>query len=451
MSQIEPSNAFSALGLEPAIVMALDDLHFVEPSEIQRLMIPAALKGADIIGQARTGTGKTAAFGLPILQRLDLAHSLQALIVTPTRELAIQVEAEMVRFARHKSSRMIVVYGGQKIQHQTKLLERQPHVVVGTPGRILDLNQRGSLPLANMKFVVFDEVDRMFDIGFRDDVRKILALCKAPRQTIFVSATINDDIERMVQQHMTNPQRIFTAKADETLTNPEAVQYVVGVQPWDKLRALRCLIQHEQPGLAIIFCRTKRSVDKVAHGLCERGVNASAIHGDLLQNQRERVMRGFRTGKINVLVATDLASRGIDVHEISHVINYDVPEDPEAYVHRVGRTARMGATGKAFTFVSIGQAQLQTEIEKMINHLLEEYRIPGFTPSMEPSKRPGALPHPAQDGRPAASGDASAGPADSQPATPAVDGYAPTSFTAPEPTVVTRRPISGRFPTRRRR
>ena len=450
MPQIEPSNAFSALGLEPAIVMALDDLHFVEPSEIQRLMIPVALTGADIIGQARTGTGKTAAFGLPILQRLDLAQSLQALIVTPTRELAIQVEAEMVRFARHKVARMIVVYGGQKIQHQTKLLERHPHVVVGTPGRILDLNQRGSLPLANMKFVVFDEVDRMFDIGFRDDVRKILALCKAPRQTIFVSATINDDIERMVHQHMTNPQRIFTAKADETLTNPEAVQYVVGVQPWDKLRALRCLIHHEQPGLAIIFCRTKRSVDKVAHGLCERGVNASAIHGDLLQNQRERVMRGFRTGKINVLVATDLASRGIDVHEISHVINYDVPEDPEAYVHRVGRTARMGATGKAFTFVSLGQAQLQTEIEKMINHLLEEYRIPGFTPSMEPSKRPGAVPHPAQDGRSAPDG-APGAPAESLPAAPAADGYAPTSFSAAEPTIVTRRPISGRFPTRRRR
>ncbi len=446
MPPIEPPNAFAALGLEPAIVMALGDLHFVEPSEIQRLMIPVALRGTDVIGQARTGTGKTAAFGLPILQRLDPEHSLQALIVTPTRELAIQVEAEMVRFAKHKTSRMIVVYGGQKIQHQTRLLERQPHVVVGTPGRILDLNQRGCLPLGNMKFVVFDEVDRMFDIGFRDDVRKILALCKGPRQTIFVSATINDDIERMVQQHMTNPQRVFTARADETLTNPEALQYVVGVQPWDKLRALRFLIQHEQPTLAIIFCRTKRSVDKVAHALKERGVNASPIHGDLLQNQRERVMRGFRTGKINVLVATDLASRGIDVHEISHVINYDVPEAPEAYVHRVGRTARMGATGKAFTFVSIGQAQLQTEIEKLINHLLEEFRIPSFTPSMEPSQRPGYVASPG--GHPAAGAVPAQSPSAETPA--AADGYAPTSFTVTEPTI-TRRPISGRFPTRRRR
>ena len=448
MPHTELPNAFTALGLEPAIVMALGELHFVEPSEIQRLMVPVALTGADVIGQARTGTGKTAAFGLPILQRLDLAQPFQSLIVTPTRELAIQVEAEMVRFAKHKAARMIVVYGGQKIQHQTKLLERHPHVVVGTPGRILDLNQRGCLPLSNMKFVVFDEVDRMFDIGFRDDVRKILGLCKGPRQTIFVSATINDDIERMVHQHMTNPQRIFTARADEVLTNPEAVQYVVGVQPWDKLRALRLLIQHEQPTLAIVFCRTKRSVDKVAHALSERGVNASPIHGDLMQNQRERVMRGFRTGKINVLVATDLASRGIDVHEISHVVNYDVPEDPEAYVHRVGRTARMGATGKAITFVSIGQAQLQTEIEKLINHLLEEYRIPGFTPSTEPSKRPGYVaPAGAGHGPPQAGASASHTPAY---APPAADGYAPTSFAAAEPSVV-RWPISGRFPTRRRR
>ncbi|MCL5946152.1 MAG: DEAD/DEAH box helicase [Planctomycetes bacterium] len=449
MSLTESSNAFTALGLEPALVMALNELRFVAPSEIQQLMIPAALTGADVIGQARTGTGKTAAFGLPILQRLDPAQPLQALIVTPTRELAIQVEAEMVRFARHKPYHMVVVYGGQKIQHQIKLLERHPYVVVGTPGRILDLNERGYLPLGNMKFVVFDEVDRMFDIGFRDDVRKILSLCKSPRQTIFVSATINDEIERMVQQHMNHPQRFFTARADETLTNPEAVQYVVGVQPWDKLRALRLLLQHERPTLAIVFCRTKRSVDKVAHALCERGVNASPIHGDLMQTQRERVMRGFRTGKINVLVATDLASRGIDVHEISHVINYDVPEDPEAYVHRVGRTARMGATGKAFTFVSIGQAQQQTEIEKLINRLLEEYRIPGFMPSLEPSKRPGsAAPGSMESSHtdtPVADGVSLA----MSPAPAATDGYAPTSFTAAPATA--RRPLSGRFPTRRRR
>jgi ATP-dependent RNA helicase DeaD len=448
-AHIHLPQAFAQLGLEPALLQALVEIHFVEPSEIQRRMIPPALTGADIIGQARTGTGKTAAFGLPILQRMDPAQAFQALVVVPTRELAVQVEAELVRFARHKPIRLQVVYGGQKVHHDIKLLERRPHFLVGTPGRILDLVNRGVLPLGQMKFVVCDEVDRMFDIGFRDDVKKILSFCSSPHQTIFVSATINDEIERLVERHMKNPQRIFTAKADETLTNPEAVQFVVGVQPWDKLRALKLLIAHENPKLAIVFCRTKRSVDKVAHALQERGVNASPIHGDLMQNKRDRVMRGFRTGKINVLVATDLASRGIDVHEISHIINYDIPEDPEVYVHRVGRTARMGATGRAFTFVSFGQAQLQTEVEKMINHLLENHRIPGFEPTPEPGRRP---PMQGQHGQGGRSGN-QPGPSGNgqQNRSQANEGYAPTSFAASTTANAPNRPIHGRFPSRRRR
>ncbi len=444
--------AFADLGLETALLQALADVHFVDPSEIQRKMIPPALTGADILGQARTGTGKTAAFGLPILQRMNPSQSFQALVVVPTRELAVQVEAELIRFAKHKPVRLQVVYGGRKVSHDIKLLQRRPHLVVGTPGRILDLNQRGILPLGPMKFVVCDEVDRMFDIGFRDDVRKIVGLCASERQTIFVSATINDEIERLVQRHMKNPQRIFTAKPDETMTNPEATQYFVGVQPWDKLRALKLLIQHENPRLALVFCRTKRSVDKVAHGLREKGINASPIHGDLLQHKRERVMRGFRTGKINVLVATDLASRGIDVHEITHVINYDVPDDPEVYVHRVGRTARMGKTGKSFSFVARGEGQLQTEIEKLINHLLEDYRIPGFTMSPEPSLARGRSHEPAAITVPRRNADQGplspeAAPVISPP--PATE-YAPSSFTTPPPTARPR-PITGRFPSRRRR
>ncbi|NNM84431.1 MAG: DEAD/DEAH box helicase [Phycisphaerales bacterium] len=446
--------AFATLGLEQSLLLALAEIHFTEPSEIQQKLIPVALTGADCLGQARTGTGKTAAFGLPIMQRLDVHQPFQAIVVVPTRELAVQVEAELIRFAKHKPIRLQVIYGGQKVSHDIKLLERHPHVVVGTPGRIIDLYERGVLPLDRMRFVVCDEVDRMFDIGFRDDVRKILGACSGPHQTIFVSATINDEIERLVAKHMTNPQRIFTAKAEDTLTNPEATQYMVGVQPWDKLRALQMLIRHENPKLAIIFCRTKRSVDKVAHSLQLRGVNASPIHGDLLQNKRERVMRGFRTGKISVLVATDLASRGIDVHEITHVINYDIPEDPEVYVHRVGRTARMGATGKAFTFVSVGQAQLQTEIEKLINHLFEDFRIPGFIPSPEPSKRHlEAQGTGATDGATTSAEGTSAGQSGTDhpsPAPPITEGYAPVSFTQPA-AAAKPRPISGRFPTRRRR
>ncbi len=382
-----PGSAFEKLGLEPAILHALADIHFKTPSEIQEKMIPVALTGVDVIGQARTGTGKTAAFGLPILQKLDLAQSFQAIIIVPTRELAVQVEAEMRRFAKHKPVRFALAYGGTKVQGDLKQLGHQPHVIVGTPGRIMDLQERGALILDRIRFVVCDEVDRMFDIGFRDDIRKILSFCTMKHQTFFVSATISDDIERMVHKHMTNPTRIFTATKDEQLTNPEATQFYVGVQPWDKQRALRLLLRQEKPALAIIFCRTKRSVDKVADGLTRDGIAASAIHGDLMQNKRERVMRGFKTGKIHCLVATDLASRGIDVHEITHVINYDIPEDPEVYVHRVGRTARMGATGRAFTFVAQGQAQMQTEIEKLINNLMEEYRIENFVGSPEPGTR----------------------------------------------------------------
>lgn len=448
------SPEFAALGLEPALLQALAEIHFFKPSEIQEKMIPVALTGRDVLGQARTGTGKTAAFGLPILQRLDLAQPFQAIVVVPTRELAVQVEAEFVRFAKHKPVRFGLCYGGTKISGQLKLLGRNPHVIVGTPGRIIDLWERRALPLANMKFVVCDEVDRMFDIGFRDDIRKILSACSTAHQTMFVSATIGEDIERMVRQHMYEPARVFTSDPEQELTNPQAQQFYVGVNPWDKQRALRLLMRQESPDLALVFCRTKRSVDKVAAGLCKDGIAASPIHGDLEQNKRERVMRGFKTGKIRCLVATDLASRGIDVHEITHVINYDIPEDPEVYVHRVGRTARMGATGKAFTFVAQGQAQLQTEIEKLINHLMEEYRIADFVPAPEPSGRrdrmPGAAPLHLDDTHQAAAPIPGQAPPPAPPPSNVQEGYMPTGFSNVQPTKSVR-PITGRYPTKRRR
>lgn len=449
-TKLEVPGAFAQLGLEMPLLRALAEIKFIDPSEIQLKMIPVALEGRDVLGQARTGTGKTAAFGLPIAQKLNINEPFQAIVVVPTRELAVQVEAELVRFTKHKPIRLACVYGGTKVSGNVKAMQRNPHIIVGTPGRILDLMNRNLLPLDNIKFVVCDEVDRMFDIGFREDIRKILSACTAPHQTFFVSATIDDDIERMVRQFMRNPERIFTRVGTETLTCPDAQQFFAGVNAWDKQRALRLMLHHEKPSLAIIFCRTKRTVDKVAAGLESDGINASPIHGDLIQNKRERVMRGFRTGKISVLVATDLASRGIDVHEITHVINYDIPEDPEAYVHRVGRTARMGAKGRAITFVSQGQAQLQTEIEKLTNQLLEEYKIPGFTPSKEPGKRfghsgggdsAGGAPH----GQDQAGAETPEAPAKPQ----AEDGYVPTSFSNVQPTQSVR-PLSGRFPRRRR-
>ena len=450
---VDLPKAFADLGLETALLYAVADIGFTKPSEIQEKLIPIALTGADVIGQARTGTGKTAAFGLPLLQRMDLQQAFQMIVVVPTRELAVQVEAELVRFAKHKPIRFALSYGGTKMSGQMKLMGRHPHVVVGTPGRIIDLWERGALPLRDMKFVVCDEVDRMFDIGFRDDIRKILGACESPHQTIFVSATINDDIERMVGKHMRNPQRVFTADPQGELTNPEAQQFYCGVNPWDKQRALRMLMKKESPKLALVFCRTKRSVDKVAAGLNKDGISAEPIHGDLMQNKRERVMRGFKTGKIRVLVATDLASRGIDVHEISHVINYDIPEDPEAYVHRVGRTARMGATGKAITFVAHGQGQMQTEIEKLINHLMEEYRIEGFVPAPEPSQRRMQMGDPMVDRHDDSHQAAAPKPGEGvvAPVAPAADeGYQRTSFADVKPTEA-RRPLGGRYPTKRRR
>ena len=456
--KIHLPEAFAALGLEAALLRSLAEIHFSTPSEIQEKFIPVALTGVDILGQARTGTGKTAAFGLPILQKINLDQPFQAIVVVPTRELAVQVEAELRRFAKHKPIRFALSYGGTKISGNLKSLGHQPHVVVGTPGRILDLVDRGALVLSHMRFVVCDEVDRMFDIGFRDDIRKILGMCISPHQTMFVSATISDDIERMVSKHMTNPARIFTASKDEQLTNPEAVQFYVGVQPWDKQRAIRMLLRQEKPALAIVFCRTKRSVDKVAAGLTQDGLPASPIHGDLMQNKRERVMRGFKTGKIHVLVATDLASRGIDVHEITHVVNYDIPEDPEVYVHRVGRTARMGKTGRAFTFVAKGQAQMQTEIEKLINNLMTEYRIDGFVPSPEPALRhahregteDGGASSAHQPPSHASSGQPGAPEGSAPAAPPAQEGYMPTGFSNVQPTKSVR-PLGGRFPTKRRR
>ncbi|MCL2647087.1 MAG: DEAD/DEAH box helicase [Phycisphaerales bacterium] len=442
--------AFAKLGVENSLLHSLAGIGFVTPTEIQEKMIPVALTGSDVLGQARTGTGKTAAFGLPILQKLDPAQPFQAIVIVPTRELAVQVEAELRRFGKHKPLiRYALSYGGTKMSGQLKSMRHQPHVVVGTPGRIMDLQERGALPLDNMKFIVCDEVDRMFDIGFRDDIRKILSFCTSPHQTFFVSATISNDIERMVRKFMNNPIRIFTSDKEEQLTNPQAIQYYVGVEPWDKQRALKTLMRKEKPALALIFCRTKRSVDKVAAGLTHDGIAASPIHGDLQQQKRERVMRGFKTGKIHVLVATDLASRGIDVHEITHVVNYDIPEDPEVYVHRVGRTARMGATGRAFTFVSRGQGQLQTEIEKLINNLLQEYRIDGFVPAPQPTTRkpPDEGGHPTQAPAPTTSTT----PSQSQPPTPSPqEGYMPTSFANVQPTKSVR-PLGGRFPTKRRR
>jgi ATP-dependent RNA helicase DeaD len=398
--------AFAALGVRPSILRALAEAKFTTPSEIQALLIPRALAGADILGQARTGTGKTASFGIPVLQMATKGLPTQAIILVPTRELATQVDEELKRLAQFTPIRSVPVFGGQKIAAQMKFLKHHPEILVGTPGRVIDLLDRGIISFENIRFVVLDEVDRMLDIGFRDDIRNILSRVKGVRkqlpadgtesahtaagassshQTIFVSATISEEIDKLARRYMREPvEKLIAPGADDKPTVEKVEQYYCSVQPWDKYRLLRQLLEQEKPELAIVFCRTKRGAEKIAKKLHFDGIECREIHGNLAQNKREHVMKGFRGGKFNVLIATDLASRGIDVADISHIVNYDIPEDPEAYVHRVGRTARMGAKGKAFTLVTKEQGDELTKVENLINMVIPVAKIEGFEPRPTP-------------------------------------------------------------------
>ena len=421
--------AFAALGVRPSILRALAEAKFVTPSEIQAMLIPRALAGVDILGQARTGTGKTAAFGIPILSLCEKGRATQAIILVPTRELAVQVDSEIQRLGQYTPIRSVPVYGGQKIAAQMKFLRHHPEIVIGTPGRVIDLLDRRIIHFDNVRFVILDEVDRMLDIGFRDDIRNILSRIKGVRreqgtearrhegteggngnpegelsapvarhhQTMFVSATISSEIEKLARQYMREPvEKLIAPGADDKPTVEAVEQYYFSVEPWDKYRLLRMLLLRENPDLAIVFCRTKRGAEKVAKRLHADGIECREIHGNLAQNKRDRVMKGFRHNKFDVLVATDLASRGIDVADISHIINYDIPEDPEAYVHRIGRTARMGAKGKAFTLVSKDQGDELTKVESLINMVVPQALMEGFEPNPPPAdwttEKPGAGP-----------------------------------------------------------
>ena len=369
---------FAVLGIEVRFLKALARMQFIKPTDIQRAMIPPALEDEDILGQARTGTGKTAAFGLPILQRLDPGARLQAICLVPTRELAVQVAAELRRLAEFASLRIVAVYGGQKVATQLHQLGRKPHFVVGTPGRVLDFIRRGALNIRDMRFVVLDEVDRMLDIGFRDDIKAILSRVTGAHQTMFVSATIDQEIRQLARNYTTNPADVNVSR--DQLTVDEVDQSYVTVERWDKFRLLRMILEQEDPSFAIIFCNTKAAARKLAKKLHDANVDAAEIHGDLMQRKRDWVMDRFRKHKIRVLVATDLAARGLDIMAISHIINYDIPEDAEGYVHRIGRTARMGAKGVAISFVAKDQGKQLTNVEMLIDREVPEREIPGFEP-----------------------------------------------------------------------
>jgi ATP-dependent RNA helicase DeaD len=368
---------FAALGLETPLLKSLAAVGFEKPTEIQEKVIPPVLGGRDVMGMARTGTGKTAAFGLPILQLLDTHTPLGALILVPTRELAVQVAAELDRLGKHRKVRCIAVYGGQKVSVQLHQLGDKPHILVGTPGRVMDFLGRRAIHFNNIKFAVLDEVDRMLDIGFRDDIRKILSQVKTEHQTVLVSATLSDEVRRLARQYMNNPLELNVSQ--DQMTVEEVRQTYVSVDPWDKFACLKAILDREDIRLAIVFTNTKHGARKLARKLHQVGVEANEIHGDLLQRKRDRVMEGFRKHKIKVLVATDLASRGIDVQAISHIINYDLPKDPEVYVHRIGRTARMGNFGRAISLVGKDEGKYLTEVEMLINKEVPVEEVKGFT------------------------------------------------------------------------
>lgn len=379
--------AFAHLGLGAPLLKALHRLGWSEPSEIQAKLIPVALQGKDVLGQARTGTGKTGSFALPVLQMLDSGgDGVRCLVLTPTRELAAQVAEDFRELGKYTDHRVTVAYGGTRVRQQAVELKRHPAIVVGTPGRVMDLMKRKLLHLDKIQFAVLDEVDRMLDIGFRDDIRKILGQITHKHQTIFVSATIEEEINRLSRKYMHDPEEVFCAP--DRLTVDEVDQVYVTSHGWDKNRLLEMVIRQEDPELAIVFTRTKRDTTRVAKYLSDHGINAKDIHGDLYQRKRDRILERFRKGNIHVLVATDLASRGLDIDDITHIINYDVPEDPEAYVHRIGRTARMGQTGKAIMFVTPEQGALLTDIEKLINREIPAYKVEGFEATADPKGEP---------------------------------------------------------------
>ncbi|MCD0461703.1 DEAD/DEAH box helicase [Roseiconus lacunae] len=373
--------SFDALDLSPIMRRALKKAGFEKPSPIQAELIPLALDGLDVIGQARTGTGKTAAFSIPILEQLDSLEDCrdpQAIIVVPTRELADQVGREAQRLAAGVPTEIAVLAGGRNIRQQLRQLENGAQIVVGTPGRLHDHLQRRSLRTKDVWCVVLDEADRMLDIGFRPQIERILRRCPKDRQTLLLSATLPDTVRRLAESYMQDPEVIDCCKNEMSVDTIE--QHYFTVDQDRKLELLLTLLDREEPEQAIVFCRTRRGTDRLWRALSKKHKHCAAMHGDMAQRERDRTLQNLRDGTLKILVATDVVGRGIDISTISHIINFDVPEDSDDYVHRVGRTGRMGRDGVAFTFIVPGQGDFLTGIEQRINKLLIRDSIEGLEP-----------------------------------------------------------------------
>ncbi|WP_058485724.1 DEAD/DEAH box helicase [Defluviitalea phaphyphila] len=369
---------FKELNISNEINRAIEDMGFEEATPIQAKSIPHILKGKDIIGQAQTGTGKTAAFGIPILEQVNsYDNSLQALVLCPTRELAIQVSEEIRKLGKYLHGiKAIPIYGGQPIERQIRALKKGVQIVIGTPGRVMDHMRRKILKLDNLKMIVLDEADEMLNMGFREDIETILKDTPNSKQTLLFSATMPKSILEIAKNHQKNPEIIKVVH--KQLTVPNIEQYYFEVKERNKLEVLTRLIDMHNPKLTLIFCNTKKKVDELVSSLQGRGYFADGLHGDMKQSLRDRVMGSFRNGNIDILIATDVAARGIDVDDVEIVFNYDVPQDEEYYVHRIGRTGRAGRTGKAFTFVVGKEIYKLRDIQRYTKTKIKLQQIPSL-------------------------------------------------------------------------
>jgi ATP-dependent RNA helicase DeaD len=362
---------FRDFPLKAEVLKAIEDLGFEELFPIQAQAICPLLEGKDVIGQAQTGTGKTAAFGVPMVEKLNPElRKVQGLVLVPTRELAVQVAQQMSLFGKYAKLKVLAVYGGEPIGKQVRELANGVHIVVGTPGRLIDLIERGILNLSCVKILVLDEADRMLDMGFIEDIEFILRRTPSNRQTSLFSATIDKTVMNVCNRYMRNPAKILVSKDEIALTQMKQFYTIVNQQA--KFEALGKILQEEHVDKAIIFCRTRRDTSRLTDQLCRKGYRAQALHAGFTQPQRDRAINDFRSGRLSLLVATDVAARGLDIQGITHIINYDVPMDPPVYFHRIGRTARMGGEGTAITLVSYGELSDFNNIKAMTKTAIEE-------------------------------------------------------------------------------
>lgn len=371
------TDVFTKLGVSKGQAKRLVKIGFEVPSPIQSELIPKAIDGDDCIGLARTGTGKTAAFMIPIWELIEIGKSSpQALVMCPTRELSEQVAEEGRKLCPHKKAHVVTAVGGRPINGQIRDLQHAADVVVGTPGRVIDLMQRGDLNLSDLHLCVLDEADRMLDIGFRPDIEKILRRCPDDHQTLLLSATMPEQVERLADRFMESPVRIDLS---QDISSENTIdQFFCTVEQHEKLPTLIQILLAERPRQAIVFCRTKRGADKLYASFHRRLPGAAVLHGDLAQSRRDRVMKSFRSGKTRLLIATDVVGRGIDISGVSHIINYDIPQDCDDYVHRIGRTGRLSSddgTGRAITLVTAAEGSELTRVEMKINQLIEAYPL----------------------------------------------------------------------------